>query len=89
MCIRDSGDKNRDTNGFCRFSTKIRRVIFGLNESLGPSGLWQDVAFYNFVQCLVGDKTRIRPTYAMWKESVTAFLEAVSYTHLDVYKRQR
>ena len=79
-CVEDDlavGDKNRDTNGFCRFSTKIRRVIFGLNESLGPSGLWQDVAFYNFVQCLVGDKARIRPTYEMWKESVPAFLEVV------------
>lgn len=79
-CVEDDlavGDQDRDTNGFCRFSTKIRRVIFGRNESLGPYGLWQDVAFYNFVQTLVGDKARIRPTYEMWRESVPAFFEVI------------
>ncbi|MGC2458440.1 MAG: hypothetical protein WA435_10635 [Gallionellaceae bacterium] len=79
-CVEDDlaiGGQERDTNGFCRFSTKIRRVIFGRNESLGPNGLWQDVAFYNFVQSLVGNKARIRPTYDMWKESVPAFFEIV------------
>lgn len=70
--------RERDTTGFCRFSTKIRRIIFGREESVGPVGLWQDVAFYNFVQTLVGGKARIRPTQEMWDESVPAFVEVVS-----------
>lgn len=79
-CVEDDiavFGEDRDTNGFCRFSTKIRRTIFGRDESLGPDGLWQDVAFYNFVQSLVGNKARIRPTFEMWKESVPAFFEVV------------
>jgi hypothetical protein len=45
----------RDTTGFSKFSTKIRRILFGREEKLGPEGLWQNIAFYNFVQSLVGD----------------------------------
>lgn len=75
-----STDENveRDTTGFCRFSTKIRRIIFGCDESLGPNEFWQDVAFYNFVQSLVGDRARVRPTTEMWRDSVPAFVEIVS-----------
>ena len=68
----------RDKPGFCRFSTKIRRIVFGRDETVGPSGLWDDVAFYNFVQTLVGDKSRVRPTQEMWIESVPAFTEIVT-----------
>ena len=67
----------RDTLGFCRFSTKIRRIIFGRKEGIGINNFWQDVAFYNFVQFLVGDKARIRPTNEMWVESIKAFLEVI------------
>lgn len=67
----------RDTTGFCKFSTKIRRIIFGRSESLGPNGFWQDVAFYNFVQSHVGEKARIRPTPEMWRQSVPAFFEII------------
>lgn len=81
-CVRDdmSTDRSRerDTTGFCRFSTKIRRIIFGSKESVGPAGLWQDVAFYNFVQTLVGGAARMRPTQEMWDESVPAFVEIVT-----------
>lgn len=67
----------RDTTGFCKFSTKIRRIIFGRDEVLGPNAFWQDVAFYNFVQSLVGNRARIRPTEEMWGESIPAFVEIV------------
>ena len=79
-CVRDdmATGENRDTTGFCRFSTKIRRMIFGRDENIGPNGFWQDVAFYNFVQSLVGNTARIRPTAEMWKESTPAFFEIVS-----------
>lgn len=76
-CVLDdmSTEDNRDTTGFCRFSTKIRRTIWGRDESFGPIGFWPDVAFYNFVQPLVGDRARIRPTEEMWKDSSPAFNE--------------
>jgi hypothetical protein len=70
--------EERDTTGFCRFSTKIRRIVFGRDEAIGSYNFWQDVAFYNFVQSIVGDKARIRPTQAMWESSVPAFIEVVS-----------
>lgn len=68
----------RDTTGFCRFSTKIRRILFGGGEVIDPSDLWGDVAFYNFVQFLVGGESRIRPTQEMWEKSVPAFNEIIS-----------
>ena len=80
-CVKDdltAGNPTRDTGGFCKFSTKIRRTIFGRDESLGPNGLWHDVAFYNFVQSRAGDKSRVRPTYEMWAESLPAFIEVVN-----------
>ncbi len=82
-CVKDdlsSNSQERDTNGFCRFSTKLRRIIFGQNERLGPNGLWQDVAFYNFIQMLVGDSPRIRPTQEMWADSIPAFNEVINLT---------
>jgi len=82
-CVKDDMSKGelgveRDTTGFCRFSTKIRRIIFGRNEKLHPSEFWHDVAFYNFVQSLVGDKARERPTPEMWQQSISAFEEIVN-----------
>lgn len=81
-CVRNdvSTDplEERDTTGFCRFSTKLRRIIFGNNETIGPHDFWQDVAFYNFVQALVGKEARARPTQEMWQKSVPAFFEIVS-----------
>ena len=78
-CVIDdiSDSEDRDTSGFCRFSTKIRRILFGA-KPVNPNGLWQNVAFYNFVQFLVGGESRIRPTQEMWKESVPAFNEVIS-----------
>lgn len=68
---------NRDTTGFCRFSTKIRRILFS-DSKIQPGDLWNDVAFYNFVQFLVGGESRVRPTKEMWEESVPAFNEIIS-----------
>lgn len=80
-CVKDDvavENPERDTTGFCRFSTKLRRVIFGSDEVLGPEGLWNDVAFYNFVQSLVGEQARVRPTSEMWRDSVPAFFEIMA-----------
>jgi hypothetical protein len=78
-CVLDdmSTHENRDTTGFCRFSTKIRRTIWGRDESIGPLAFWKNVAFYNFVQPLVGDRARMRPTDEMWEGSASAFAEVM------------
>ncbi len=69
---------DRDTQGFCKFSTKIRRVIFGRDTKITPQEFWSNAAFYNFVQYRVGDKSKKRPTPLMWSDSVKAFSEVVS-----------
>lgn len=35
---------------------------------------WEKVAFYNYVQELVGNDSRIRPTEEMWESAKTSFL---------------
>lgn len=80
-CVRgDISDhsNDRDSTGFCRFSTKLRRILFGDGEVIEPSDLWGDVVFYNFVQFLVGGESRIRPTQEMWENSVPAFSEIIT-----------
>lgn len=79
-CVRDDigDDKNRDTTGFCKFSTKIRRVIFGRDTKIGPEEFWRNAAFYNFVQYRVGGKSKERPTSQMWIDSVKPFAEVVT-----------
>jgi hypothetical protein len=80
-CVLDDIDtesKDRDTTGFCKFATKIRRVIFGRNTSITPGDFWNDVAYYNFIQYLVGGKSRERPTQQMWTDSIPAFEAVVS-----------
>lgn len=70
-------DVQRDTGGFCRFSTKLRRLIFGSDSTIKPGEFWHDVAFYNFVQEVVGSNARDRPTGEMWRASIPAFIEVV------------
>lgn len=62
---------------FGKFSTKIRRVIFGQDGDVGPMGFWGHVAFYTFVQYFVDDALQQRPTHEMWKASVPAFERVV------------
>ncbi len=75
-CVSDDlcGD---DTKGFGRFATKLRRTIFGAENDMGPAAFWPNVAFFNFVQYLVGDAPRQRPTNEMWRDSVPVFGQVV------------
>jgi hypothetical protein len=75
-CVGDdlTGD---DPSGFGRFATKLRRIIFGVEHDMGPACFWPHVAFYNFVQYLVGDAARQRPTQEMWRASVPAFGQVI------------
>ncbi|MGZ8191295.1 MAG: hypothetical protein ACXWTS_08705 [Methylococcaceae bacterium] len=76
-CVKGHLDENDDPN-FSRFATKTRRVIFGRDTNIEAITFWHEVAFYNFVQCLVGNEARVRPTQKMWQNSIPAFKELVS-----------
>lgn len=81
-CVKCHLGENDDDN-FSRFATKTRRTIF--EESLvSKDQFWHSVAFYNFVQFRVGDRSRTRPTEEMWKLSAPAFDEVLS-----AYKPER
>ena len=75
-CIADHIGQNEDPN-FSRFATKARRVVFGRNTTISSKLFWENAAFYNFVQCLVGSASRERPSEKMWSESVQAFNELI------------
>ena len=76
-CITDHIGLNEDPN-FSRFATKTRRVIFGRDTAISANTFWDNAAFYNFVQYLVGGASKERPTDEMWHESVPAFNELIS-----------
>ena len=73
-CVQCHLGKNDDDN-FSRFATKIRRLAF--SDEVEVDAFWNNVAFYNFVQYLVGENARERPTSEMWQGSVPAFYEFV------------
>lgn len=61
------------------FFTKVSRVLLGLEED-SPldddvrAGVWEHVAFYNYIQHLVGDSAAKRPTSEMWAAAAAPFL---------------
>ena len=76
-CIKDYLDKNEDKS-FSRFATKILRVILGENTKVDKQIFWNDIAFYNYVQYLVGNKSGDRPSFEMWQKSFEAFEEIIN-----------
>lgn len=55
--------------GRLRFFTVIANVLRGQGgwiEGSEIAEIFQEIAFYNFVQTLVGDKPRCRPTFQQW-----------------------
>ena len=72
-----------------RFFTKIAKFI--LNQGKGGNlstakrrAFWEQVAFYNYVQEIVGAKARIRPTREMWKRSQEAYYEVLQHLKPDL-----
>ena len=64
------------------FFAKVVKVLLQMDVTDGLTAkdraeTWQHVAFYNYVQELVGDEARQRPTNAMWIEAERPFLEVV------------
>ena len=63
-----------------RFFTKIFKLVSGVNSvsASDRAEFWEHVAFYNFVQSLVGDRSRLRPTAKMWTDATAPFLDTVA-----------
>lgn len=71
------------------FFTKITKAVLGLNSGAElseetRSNFWEHVAFYNYVQGIVGESGRIRPTNEMWKGAERPFLSVVESLKPDV-----
>jgi hypothetical protein len=77
-CVLEDINGQQDPQGFGKFATKTRRVIFGRDTKMEPDVFWGNVAFYNFVQFLVGNQARQRPTEEMWVNSIPAFEELIT-----------
>ncbi|HBC3401587.1 TPA: hypothetical protein KDX79_003445 [Vibrio parahaemolyticus] len=64
------------------FFTKIAKTLLNYDSSdyLNEHeryALWENVSFYNYVQAIVGEEARIRPSSEMWKKSEMAFQEVI------------
>ena len=71
------------------FFTKITKAVLGLysEDELSEdtrSNFWDHVAFYNYVQGIVGESGRIRPTNEMWEEAEKPFLAVIESLKPDV-----
>ena len=64
------------------FFTKIAKTLLNYDSSnylddQERADIWEQVAFYNYIQKFVGDTARIRPTNEMWEAAEHPFLEVV------------
>jgi len=61
-----------------RFWTNIATAFLNRKPTLADKReFWNSVAFYNYVQCSVGDRARIRPTSDKWQSGESAFFEVL------------
>ncbi len=72
-----------------RFFTKVAKVLLGLDKATDISDearaqVWEDVAFYNYVQSIVGNSARVRPSKEMWDAASTPFREVLDRVTPDV-----
>ena len=69
------------------FFTKIVHTVLGPDTSEKKAGFFKSIAFYNYVQRIVGDTHNARPTAEMWNEAAAPFratLEFLRPTHILV-----
>ena len=76
--VREYGQRTRYA-----FFTKVAKVLLQKDKSawlsdVQRSEVWEHVAFYNYIQELVGDYSRQRPTYEMWLAAERPFLEVIA-----------
>ena len=68
-----------------RYFTGVQKAVLGPSKEVDAKDFWQSVAFYNFIQRLVGEKPGARPTSSMWKEAAAPFrkiLNRLGPTHM-------
>lgn len=75
--VRMWGQENR-----LAFFTKIAKTLLNYDSSdyfneHERYALWENVSFYNYVQAIVGEEARVRPSCEMWKKSDVAFQEVI------------
>lgn len=75
--VRRLGQKNLH-----RFFTTTAKLALlkGANENISKKErkeLWNNVAFYNYIQEFVAEKARRRPSLDMWESSKNAFLDVL------------
>ena len=79
--------KQQERDGY-RLFTKSMRTILGPRARTDRSTrnrFFNGIAFYNYVQCSVGDKPGISPTREMWEDAAAPFLvtlESLRPTHI-------
>ncbi len=67
------------------FFTRIIHTVLGPDMSHQRVQFFQSVAFYNYVQCMVGNAPGKRPTKKMWQSAAAPFLatlETLQPTHI-------
>ena len=62
-----------------RYFTAVQKSVLGSSQEVDAKDFWQCVAFYNFIQRLVGEKPEARPTPHMWKEAAAPFRETLNH----------
>ncbi len=70
-----------------RFFTTIANTITGHSgwmEDEKRKEFWHSVAFYNYIQELVGEGSRIRPSEEMWMQAKEFFLETLTTLKPDM-----
>ena len=79
-----------DQNAFeagASFFTKLTKLLKGTDADLTEEDrveAWKHIAFYNYVQEIVGDAARISPTKEMWEAAHEPFVEVVDRLKPDV-----
>lgn len=74
-------------SGRARFFTVIANVLRGHSgwiEDTELAGIFQEIAFYNFVQTIVGEEPRCRPAFRQWVEAQEPFKAVLAELKPDV-----
>jgi hypothetical protein len=62
------------------FFTKVSKVLLGLDsetwlDNRARGDVWEDIAFYNYIQGFVSEDSRVRPSAEMWSAAKAPFLQ--------------
>jgi hypothetical protein len=78
-CTRFVAQIYADDDERKRFATNLEMVATGARLCRQQKNeFWHSIAFYNYIQSLVGDGPRQRPTATMWNAAEEPFFEVLS-----------